>query len=382
MNIIPSIIPPSSSLRMKQSFRSSGYTLIELMIAMLLGVMILIGVIALFQSNRQVSAASESLGNVQDATRTAFSMMARDIRLAGNSPCGSPPVNTVQMVSTAQTDASNVSRILTTSSLWWLNWNSPVKGYTGTTTSPFVAFGTAPGQRTAGTDAISLVGTDPNTGVPIIGTSNSVKMLTVPAGTANFVAGDVVMACSPVQGSIFMVTSTQASFTTSGGSTGTGISFATGCGTGGLCTCSSYLGGNSTVGCGNAVNGGDAGQNIYTYTNGSSIAILTPTAWYIGGNSAGTSSLWRVVYVRNSVGKLVPQPQEIVRGATALSFSYQIGATGGGWVAPGAVTDWASVVAVRATLTVSSGKALQSGLGPTLVTRTFTTVTTIRNKAL
>jgi type IV pilus assembly protein PilW len=365
----------------RPSNRVRGYSLVELMVALVLGLMILAGLIALFKSNRQVSATSQSLGDVQDATRTAFTMLARDIRLAGNTPCGAPPVSTVQLISNKQVDPSNVLTISGDPSLWWLNWNSPIQGYDGTTAAPFAAFGTGAGQRTTGTDALSLVGTDPNTAQPILGSDPvTAKMMAIPSGDTTFVAGDPVVACSPVQGSVFLVTSTQSSFST-GGVSGKGISFAAGCTAGGLCTCSSYMGGDSTVGCANAVNGGDAGQNIYTYKQGSTIALLAPTAWYIGSNSAGGSSLWRVVYGRDSTGTMVAQPQEIVRGATALTLAYQTGTAGGGWVAPDAVSHWGAVVAVQATLTVSSGDTVRSGLGTTKLARTFTSVTTIRNKA-
>lgn len=366
--------------------RTGGFSLAELMISLLLGLIVLAGVIMMFRSNEQVSLANQELGSVEDQVRTAFEMMSADIRSSGNTPCGAPAVNVVNVVDNTTTapDVNNLNNIAAAPALWWLNWNNPVVGFDGGSAAPFAAFGTGVGQRSAGTSAVAMIGTDPTTFEPITGSSPStVNAVQIPAGSNPFSVGDIVMACSPVQGGIFQVQSTAASLTI-GSTTGAGVYYGVGCAGGGLCNCSSFLGGTSSSGCQNALGNGDAGQNMYTFTNGSQIARLMPTAWYVGPNSAGTTSLWHVVY-SNVGGTITAKNQEIVRGVTGMTLQYQqeSDAAGGTWENAAAVTGWGSVDAVQVQLTVQSTSptASQQGYDVAPVTRTFTSVTTIRNKA-
>ena len=60
-----------------------GLSLIELMIALLLGLLVVGGAIGIFTSNRRAYNATESLSRVQENARVAFEMMSRDVREAG-----------------------------------------------------------------------------------------------------------------------------------------------------------------------------------------------------------------------------------------------------------------------------------------------------------
>ena len=63
------------------TFRSSlGLSLIELMIAIALGLLIVAATLSIFSSNKQSYRATENLGRVQESGRTAFELMSRDIR--------------------------------------------------------------------------------------------------------------------------------------------------------------------------------------------------------------------------------------------------------------------------------------------------------------
>src|SRR5690606_24678346 len=92
--------------------KAAGFTLIELMIALLLGLLVMGAAISIFLSNRQAYTATEGLGRVQENVRFAFELMARDIREAGANPCGKhvPLVNVI-----SGSDAN-----------WWTNLNSGV----------------------------------------------------------------------------------------------------------------------------------------------------------------------------------------------------------------------------------------------------------------
>lgn len=99
-----------------------GLTLVELMVAMVLGLLILGGVVSIFLSNRQAFRTSEQLARIQENARTAFELMSRSIREAGAVPCGSnmPVANVLKNASTQ----------------WWSNWGDGIRGYHGKTAMP------------------------------------------------------------------------------------------------------------------------------------------------------------------------------------------------------------------------------------------------------
>ncbi len=70
------------------SFRHQrGLTLVELMIAMLLGLFLLGGILQIFISSRHTYTMQEGLSRLQENGRFAIDFMARDIRLAGYVGC-------------------------------------------------------------------------------------------------------------------------------------------------------------------------------------------------------------------------------------------------------------------------------------------------------
>ena len=57
------------------------------MVAMLLGLIVVGGVVSVFLANQRSYRTNQALGDVQDSSRIAFEMMARDIRNAGLTGC-------------------------------------------------------------------------------------------------------------------------------------------------------------------------------------------------------------------------------------------------------------------------------------------------------
>jgi Tfp pilus assembly protein PilW len=57
-----------------------------------LGVVLIGGVISVLLANKQSYKTNSALSQLQDNARTAFEMMARDIRQAGSTPCGNTTV--------------------------------------------------------------------------------------------------------------------------------------------------------------------------------------------------------------------------------------------------------------------------------------------------
>ena len=80
---------------MRQCRASQGFTLVELMIALVLGLVLLGGVIGVFLSNQTTNRVNNELASLQSSARLAFQLMSQDIRSAGFAGCN----NSVRVVS-------------------------------------------------------------------------------------------------------------------------------------------------------------------------------------------------------------------------------------------------------------------------------------------
>jgi type IV pilus assembly protein PilW len=67
----------------------AGLTLVELMIAMTLGLLLIGGALQVLQSSQQSYRLQENMSRLQENGRFAIEMLARDLRMAGFSHCGS-----------------------------------------------------------------------------------------------------------------------------------------------------------------------------------------------------------------------------------------------------------------------------------------------------
>ena len=90
-----------------------GVSLVELMIAMTLGLMMIGGTISIFSSSQRVYTTTETLSRLQENARFAFGMLTRDIRMAGYMGCASayaPVTNTLNPLTPNTKHAYNFDR--------------------------------------------------------------------------------------------------------------------------------------------------------------------------------------------------------------------------------------------------------------------------------
>src|ERR1700733_7522219 len=71
----------------------SGFTIVEIMVALLIGLFLLGGLMTLVQDNRRTFASQNQLSQLQDAERVAMTMITDVIQTAGYFP--DPTTNTV-----------------------------------------------------------------------------------------------------------------------------------------------------------------------------------------------------------------------------------------------------------------------------------------------
>jgi len=81
--------------RIKNTFRQSGVTLIELLIAMVIGAFLVGGVLQVFAGARQTYRVHDATSRMQEGGRMALEVLARDIRMADFWGCTSRRINMV-----------------------------------------------------------------------------------------------------------------------------------------------------------------------------------------------------------------------------------------------------------------------------------------------
>lgn len=330
--------------------RFRGFSLIELMIGLLLGLIVSAAAIGIFTSNSNTQRATESLGRIQENARVAYELMARDIREAGGNICSrNLPVANV---------LNNAGAV------WWASAPA-VRGYDDGQPFPDAAFGTAAGQRLAGTDAIEIVSTS-GSGLTVVSHNPTAAQFQINVSNHDLAVGDIVLACDLQQMSIFQMTGPSATNNTVVHNTGGG-----GPSPG---NCSKGLGFADPIDC--STNG-----QSYSYGANSQIAKLRSVRWYVANNGRGGRSLYQAA-LRNNGGAPAVAAEEVAEGVTNLQFEFlPIG--GATYLPATGIVDWRRVSAVRVVVTLQGGQgtiAENVGTDGAALQRQFAHVVTLRNR--
>lgn len=297
--------------------RQRGLSLVELMIAMLLGLLVVGAAIGIFLSNRQTYRTTESLGEVQESLQTAFELMARDIREAGENPCDvNLPVANVITGATGN---------------WWTNWAIPLTGFDDGGLSSSVS----------GTDAIRILA--PGDVLANV-SSHSGTVLTVD-DASDFSTGQTMMVCDTAQLAIFKAGSVSSGSIDHAASAGN-------------CSDSLYV---KPAAC-SAV--------PYVYPRNALVSRLVGTQWFIADNGRGGHSLYRSV---DGATK-----EKMVEGIDDMQISYLQGSTATDYVAASSVSSWNAVTAVRIKLTARSSESTGTDNQP--LERSLEHVVTLRSR--
>lgn len=307
----------------------AGVTLIELMIAMVLGLLLILGLSNVYLAQRQSYRVNENLARMQDNARIAFELMARELREAGGNACGTTRVGNV-------VNGAGGSH--------WLDWSrGGIQGYEGNAAMPGVVTGNGTGQRVAGTDAVTIRTASLNTAV-VITEHNALTsaQFKVSPQSHGIQPNEILMACDYRQAAIFQVVANS-----SGSESGT-INHNTGTGTPGNCS----------KGLGFPTDCSSSNGNLYSFEDNGFLSRLTVTNWYIGNNARGGRSLFRI-----ENGKA---PQEVAEGVTDLQLEYltRIGTSpASSYANASLIGSWANdavspVIAVRVRMDLESLEAV------------------------
>ena len=326
-----------------------GHTLVELMIALVLGLVLVGAVFVVFLGSRMSFSTSDNLSRMQDSARIAFALMGREIREASGTGCGNGG-RADNGIARRNRSVLNAAQSVTPA--WWSQLGAGIQGFDGSQATPAVAVGTAQGLRRSNTDALHLAGAY-GAGFSVEQHDSTTNQFRLNTSQSGLVANDLLIACDYRQSTVFNVSSVS----------GDRVNYAVGAGARGNCgTALAY----------------DTGTVCPTasYQYDPLISRLTrfgASAWYIGNGSNGRPSLYRVF--------LDGGPEEIAAGVTNMQITYLVdGSTA--YVDASSVTDWASVSSVRLTLSFESqeGGVLTATAGERRLSNTTSSTVALRNR--
>lgn len=329
-----------------------GFSLVELMIALVLGLLVIGGVTTVFLSNKQSYRSNQGLSEIQENSRIAFELMARDLRQAGLTGCG----NVGRVANVLNNGPSGASTLA-----WWADFsNNAIHGYEGGADDPALTEGGASGNRVSTTDSLQIIGASP-VGFSIASDDAAGGTMTLNESTTDLVNGDVLVVCDPDHAAIV-----QLSADPSGTPLGLTINSTTG------------SPGNCSIGLGFPTQCTTA--NSYAFAANSQIAKLNAIDWYVGNNPVGGKSLYRLTLV-TSAGVPTPTTQEMIRNVLDMQILYHRNgqATFDDTATDVGAGNWSSVDAVRLNLTFQTSQPGAS-TGSTTLRRTVGTTIALRNR--
>lgn len=332
----------------------SGFTLVELMIALALGLVVVAAAGSIFMSNKRLYGSTETVGRIQENQRAAFELFARDVREAAGTLCSSasPPVNMLQ-------SGKNT---------FWSSFANGLSGTDGGGTS---------------NDRVDLYMANEGD-IDIASHDNPSAVLNV-TSSSGIAVNDILMACNADVSIIFQATHLPSGEIqhNGGGSTGNcGQEFQHKEPDLSKCSGASAMYGYCFV----IPPGKKPGPGCHRVGQGPAVvARLSVVRWEIKDNGRGGTSLYRSVYYTDGAGirPTAATTAEVAEGVTGLQLKYQSDGSATFQDAP--VADWKKVVAIQLTLTVvgADGAVIGQDVRGTdgqRLTRTFTNTVALRNR--
>ena len=318
--------------------RQRGVTLVELMIAMVLGLLVTGGVIQVFVANRTTYAFNEGLSRLQENGRFALDTLAYRIRLAGHFGClwGVPITNNLNGPASFAFD-----------------FDQGLAGYEATGTGVGNTFAAAATNPANATDLTNWVPTLPaalaNSVVPgsdvlvvrngsaggnsLTVPFNSASSVFVDAAVSDYQVGDIAVLADCQKASIFQVTSVT--------DTGTSIRL-------------DHVGAGTP---GNALPNWGVSQE---FGNGSEVRLAETWVYFVGTPAGGGApALFQSrIGVDTASTTAALAPEQLVDSVDTMQVLYGVDAALDGavdqYVTASAVADWDTVVTVRVSLVMRS----------------------------
>lgn len=299
---------------------SKGFSLVELMISITLGLLIVAATLSIFASNKQAYRTTENLGRVQENARLAFELLGNDVRESGGTQCSnsvSPTRAGIDVISVLSPSAPLASGD------FWSDWTNSVRGIdnTGPNNSDTLQL------KSGGEDMFHVNSHNSATATASINTSQNHDLQ----------VGDIAMICDFRQGAIFQVSAVAGDDVT------------------------------HTAGGLNTIANLGIGGAAYTFNDHATISRVNASEWFVAANGRGGNSLFRST-LRNVGGNpemsgiTTPPGEEIAEGVNNMQVSFLLPGNAD-FVTSAAVPNarWDEVLAVRIAITFESADAIGTG---------------------
>ncbi|MGH8321276.1 MAG: PilW family protein [Gammaproteobacteria bacterium] len=324
--------------------REAGLSLIELMIAMVVGLILLAGVIAIFVSGKRGYGTNSAIAQVQENGRFALDFIRNDTRMTSYMGC---------------TTTARTNNILNPVGQLY-GFLLPVYGFEYSNTDPSTATSAAPYVITSETPVAASMGggnwtpvADATLPVNAIPGSDALLLYTA-VGNPVYVTAPTAGGVIPVSDSTGFVPDQLAVITDCLRSTVFQMSATT-----------NTTPGTLTVGSGGAPGPGNVSTSFAVgYEMGAQVLTADAILYYIGQGQDKSPALFRVDVLPN--GSINPTPSELVPDVENMQILYGVDTTGGSLSTPNAYLDaaqvdatnnWANVLSVQIGLLVRSNLA-------------------------
>lgn len=399
--------------------RVAGFTLVELMVALALGMLLTVAMGYVYLTSRTAFSRQQQLTSIQQSVRTAFEFLSNDARMVGHVGCYTGLPLTAPMFNKDGLSSTDIAT----------NFAVGIEGYEykNTTTDAFTLASSAPADETdASKWETNVSGTGINT-IPIAaiaGTGNGltpgsdVLVIRTVAGRPVRLAATANVGAN--QSTLSIESGAGGSALCADGSTAKTSGFCPGDGTklgsyGLIASCSrarvfqvNTITASTAPAPSTLTLAATMGGDPQYMTGATEVFPMQTIVYYVRKSSSGTTtSLYRRIFDGDHTGGV---EQELIEGVESLQVRYGIDTTtpdGDGVVdkyvaakgATDSVTDWSRVVAVRMGLLIRSTTPVSSDLGALPATgvvngvtvtyptsgakfdrRVFTTTLAVRNK--
>lgn len=310
-----------------------GISLVELMVAMALGLVLTLGVTQVFLGSSKTYRTGDAVGYLQENLRYSLARMSTDIRMAGSKGClVGEPINHLRTGNTAyEATLWNLGRAV-------VGWEAPDTGLDDEV--EVTGFTVGGGNWTNGTGdaapaAITNNAIRDTDFIVMTGSERADITLTGnPSATANTIGTDG--ASGITENSILITVTEDCSagdrFQKTNAATAGGIAIARSVGS----------------------PGNEAATILQTYTDDASVYRYRSQGYFIGLGVNGEPALFRVVLTPGESNT----PVELVNGVENMQILYGVATSrkrAETYTVASAVTDWEKVVSVRIALLMRSG---------------------------
>lgn len=286
-----------------------GFSLIEMMIAMVLGLILILGLVQVFAASRASYALSEGLSRVQENGRFAMDFLQRDIRMAGHFGCANDQFRK------SRPDLGLLESRLTPAAL---DFSQSLQGYE--------ASGTAPGATVNLLSDAQMGSPGSWAGSPALPSFITGAVHKPLPGSdvlvIRYLAGDGVPV-TEVSGNTIKVDPARWSVLTQEGVGDPGLFGIADCTYADVFQATSAAAGTITAAAG-GLNGSAPDFSRYTAHPAGQTAVYRAeaVAYYVARGAAGGPSLFRVRYRAAPGGSMTTDEEEVVEGIESMQLLY------------------------------------------------------------